>query len=86
MRCGPEADVCGPAAQSPTVAGGGTEGPCGDADWGLYVFVHRDLMTGIVLAEARVTIGHGAGSSLLCPGGVRVIETTAAPEDPSAVG
>ncbi|MGX1887271.1 hypothetical protein [Streptomyces sp. NPDC055287] len=28
----------------------------GDADWGLYVPVHRDPATGIVLAEARGTI------------------------------
>ncbi|WP_330285387.1 hypothetical protein [Streptomyces sp. NBC_00576] len=28
----------------------------GDADWGLYVPVHRDLVTGVVLAEVRVTI------------------------------
>ncbi|WP_237407814.1 hypothetical protein [Streptomyces sp. M2CJ-2] len=28
----------------------------GDADWGLYIPVHRDPATGIVLAEARVTI------------------------------
>ncbi|MGW4551865.1 hypothetical protein ACWEN4_36840 [Streptomyces violaceorubidus] len=28
----------------------------GDADWGLYVPVHRDAATGTVLAEARVTI------------------------------
>ncbi|WP_258049691.1 hypothetical protein [Streptomyces finlayi] len=26
------------------------------ADWGLYVPVHRDSVTGVVLAEARVTI------------------------------
>ncbi|MER8091247.1 hypothetical protein ABTZ57_41000 [Streptomyces sp. NPDC094048] len=28
----------------------------GEADWGLYVPVHRDPTTGIVLAEAQVTI------------------------------
>ncbi|MFF8919002.1 hypothetical protein ACF08M_38330 [Streptomyces sp. NPDC015032] len=28
----------------------------GDADWGLYGPVHRDPATGMVLAEARVTI------------------------------
>jgi hypothetical protein len=28
----------------------------GDADWGLYVPVHRDAATGVVLAEARVTL------------------------------
>ncbi|MEU8992896.1 hypothetical protein AB0C98_42070 [Streptomyces sp. NPDC048558] len=28
----------------------------GDADWGLYVPVHRDPATGSVLAEVRVTI------------------------------
>ncbi|KPI20059.1 hypothetical protein OV450_7769 [Actinobacteria bacterium OV450] len=28
----------------------------GDAEWGLYVPVHRDPVTGIVLAEAQVTI------------------------------
>ncbi|MCY0932023.1 hypothetical protein OTB20_38790 [Streptomyces sp. H27-H1] len=28
----------------------------GDADWGLYVPVHCDQATGIVLAEAQVTI------------------------------
>ncbi len=28
----------------------------GEADWGLYVPVHRDSATGIVLAEAQVTI------------------------------
>lgn len=28
----------------------------GDADWGLYVPVHRDPATGVVLAEARVII------------------------------
>ncbi|MEW2426146.1 hypothetical protein AB0911_37215 [Streptomyces nigra] len=28
----------------------------GDADWGLYVPVHRDPATGVVLAEARLTI------------------------------
>ncbi|MFF7954084.1 hypothetical protein [Streptomyces griseorubiginosus] len=28
----------------------------GDADWGLYVPVHRDAVTGVVLAEVRVTI------------------------------
>ncbi|EST20343.1 hypothetical protein N566_28235 [Streptomycetaceae bacterium MP113-05] len=28
----------------------------GDADWGLYVPVHRDLVTGVVLAEVRVTV------------------------------
>lgn len=28
----------------------------GDADWGLYVPVHRDPVTGVVLAEVRVTI------------------------------
>ncbi|MEU8527176.1 hypothetical protein AB0C77_16505 [Streptomyces sp. NPDC048629] len=28
----------------------------GEADWGLYVPVHRDPVTGIVLAEAQVTI------------------------------
>ncbi|MFK4119925.1 hypothetical protein [Streptomyces longwoodensis] len=28
----------------------------GDADWGLYVAVHRYPATGIVLAEARVII------------------------------
>ncbi|MBP2579581.1 hypothetical protein J3A78_000059 [Streptomyces sp. PvR006] len=27
-----------------------------DADWALYVPVHRDLVTGAVLAEVRVTI------------------------------
>ncbi|MET8102784.1 hypothetical protein ABZV29_41205 [Streptomyces sp. NPDC005236] len=27
----------------------------GDADWGLYVPVRRDLVTGVVLAEVRVT-------------------------------
>ncbi|MEU2133180.1 hypothetical protein [Streptomyces sp. NPDC018352] len=27
----------------------------GDADWGLYVPVHHDPATGMVLAEARVT-------------------------------
>ncbi|MEU2448293.1 hypothetical protein ABZ588_32920 [Streptomyces althioticus] len=27
----------------------------GDADWGLYIPVHRDPATGVVLAEARVT-------------------------------
>ncbi|GAA2331559.1 hypothetical protein [Streptomyces cuspidosporus] len=27
----------------------------GDADWGLYVPVHRDPVTGVVLAEIRVT-------------------------------
>ncbi|MFE1341558.1 hypothetical protein ACFW6K_28255 [Streptomyces sp. NPDC058733] len=28
----------------------------GDADWGLYVPVRRDPVTGVVLAEVRVTI------------------------------
>lgn len=28
----------------------------GDADWGLYVPVHRDPVTGIVVAEVSVTI------------------------------
>ncbi|MFE9927265.1 hypothetical protein ACFYQA_38890 [Streptomyces sp. NPDC005774] len=28
----------------------------GEADWGLYVPVHHDQATGMVLAEARVTI------------------------------
>jgi hypothetical protein len=28
----------------------------GDADWGLYVPVHCDPVTGVVLAEVRVTI------------------------------
>lgn len=28
----------------------------GDADWGRYVPVHRDAVTGVVLAEVRVTI------------------------------
>ncbi|WP_445270416.1 hypothetical protein [Streptomyces sp. DSM 41634] len=28
----------------------------GEADWGLYVPVHRDPVTGIFLAEAQVTI------------------------------
>ncbi|MER5599884.1 hypothetical protein [Streptomyces sp. NPDC002265] len=28
----------------------------GDADWGLHLAVYHDLATGIVLAEARVTI------------------------------
>lgn len=27
----------------------------GDADWGLYVPVHRDPVTGTTLAEARIT-------------------------------
>ncbi|MET7685767.1 hypothetical protein [Streptomyces sp. NPDC005423] len=27
----------------------------GDGDWGLYVPVHRDPVTGIVLAEIRAT-------------------------------
>lgn len=27
----------------------------GDADWGLYVPVHRDPATGVVLVEARIT-------------------------------
>ncbi|MFP8903391.1 hypothetical protein [Streptomyces atacamensis] len=27
----------------------------GDADWGLYVPVHHDPVTGVVLAEVRVT-------------------------------
>ncbi|MER5916702.1 hypothetical protein ABT124_41625 [Streptomyces sp. NPDC001982] len=30
----------------------------GDADWGLYVPVHRDPATGIVLAEIRATAQH----------------------------
>ncbi|MEV6810446.1 hypothetical protein [Streptomyces sp. NPDC051132] len=28
----------------------------GDADWGLYVPVHRDPVTGTVLAEVRGTV------------------------------
>ncbi|MEU0837340.1 hypothetical protein [Streptomyces sp. NPDC005969] len=27
----------------------------GDADWGLYVAVHRDPVTGVVLAEIQAT-------------------------------
>lgn len=28
----------------------------GDADWALYAPVHRDPVTGVVLAEVRVTV------------------------------
>ncbi|MER0443299.1 hypothetical protein ABR738_01665 [Streptomyces sp. Edi4] len=42
-----------PSFRSPWAGGWFTDG---DAGWGLYVPVHRDAVTGVVLAEVRVTI------------------------------
>lgn len=50
--------VVSSSANSPRAAWDGGGLPAGDSGWGLYVPVHRDLVTGVVLAEVRVTIPH----------------------------